>query len=280
MDLNKTGKTIAKLRRSAGFTQASLAEQLGISDKAVSKWERGIAFPDTSILNELCILLDTDMESILYGHEQSNHWIGVLVLDNAIPADTIVYNKPLIHYLISQFLLVGIKEIRVIGKCSPIQLGGVKIAVTPELNQRFMENLFVIYGNQFIYGPNLTKHFMRAMSRDSITVIAAMKAKGDYGLSVDSNRRAILSDEHSINKYYALPYVFDSKNREVDCFDNVISHRVNAETMVRGMIHFNLNSFETVYQMAGFVKMMEENTGEKIADLEEIIKRRKISVNQ
>lgn len=280
MDLSKTGKTIAKLRRSAGFTQASLAEKLGISDKAVSKWERGIAFPDTSILNELCILLDTDMESILYGHEQSNHWIGVLVLDNAIPADTIVYNKPLIHYLIAQFLLVGIKEIKVIGKCSPIQLGGVKIAVTPELNQRFTENLFVIYGNQFIYGPNLTKHFMRAMSRDGITVIAAMKAKGDYGLSVDSNRRAILSDEHSINKYYALPYVFDSKNREVDCFDNVISHRVNAETMVRGMIHFNLNSFETVYQMAGFVKMMEENTGEKIADLEEIIKRRKISVNQ
>ena len=90
MDLSKTGKTIAKLRRAAGFTQASLAEKLGISDKAVSKWERGITFPDTSILNELCILLDTDMESILYGHEQSNHWIGVLVLDNAIPADTIV----------------------------------------------------------------------------------------------------------------------------------------------------------------------------------------------
>ena len=56
MDLSKTGKTIAKLRRSAGFTQASLAEKLGISDKAVSKWERGITFPDTSILNELCIL--------------------------------------------------------------------------------------------------------------------------------------------------------------------------------------------------------------------------------
>lgn len=280
MDLSKTGKTIAKLRRSAGFTQASLAEKLGISDKAVSKWERGIAFPDTSILNELCILLDTDMETILYGHEQSNHWIGVLVLDNAIPADTIVYNKPLIHYLISQFLLVGIREIKVIGECNPIQLDSVKITVTPELNQRFTENLFVIYGNQFLYGPNLTKHFMRAMSRDSITVIAAMKAKGDYGLSVDSNRRAVLSDEYSINKYFALPYVFDSKNREVDCFDNVISHRVNAETMVRGMIHFNLNSFETVYQMAGFVKMMEENTGEKIADLEELIKRRKISVNQ
>lgn len=43
MDLSSSGKTIAKLRKSAGFTQASLAERLGISDKAVSKWERGVS---------------------------------------------------------------------------------------------------------------------------------------------------------------------------------------------------------------------------------------------
>lgn len=43
MDLNLTGKTIAKLRKSVGFTQASLAEKLGVSDKAVSKWERGVS---------------------------------------------------------------------------------------------------------------------------------------------------------------------------------------------------------------------------------------------
>ena len=61
MDLSSSGKTIAKLRKSAGFTQASLAERLGISDKAVSKWERGMSFPDTSLLNRLCILLDTDI---------------------------------------------------------------------------------------------------------------------------------------------------------------------------------------------------------------------------
>ena len=171
---------------------------------------------------------------------------------------------------------MGIREIKVIGEYNPIQLDSVKITVTPELNQRFTENLFVIYGNQFLYGPNLTKHFMRAMSRDSITVIAAMKAKGDYGLSVDSNRRAVLSDEYSINKYFALPYVFDSKKRVVDCFENVLKHQINAETMVRGMVHFNVNSYDKAYQMAGFIKMMEENTGEKIADIDDIVRRRMI----
>lgn len=276
MDLVSTGKTIAKLRKSSGFTQASLAEKLGISDKAISKWERGMAFPDTSILNELCILLDTDIESILYGCEQSDDWLGILILDKAIPAETIVFNKPLIHYLLSQFLLVGIREIVVVGKCEPIQFDGINISCVPELNQQFTKKLFIIYGNQFLYGPNLTKHFMRAMSRDAITVIAAMKAKGNYGLYVDSNRKGILSDEPNINKYYALPYVFDSNSRGVCPFEKIIYHQVNVETMVRGMVHFDLKSYDSVYQMSGFIKMMEENTGEKIADIEDILIRRKI----
>lgn len=274
MDLNSTGRTIAKLRKSAGFTQASLAEQLGISDKAVSKWERGISFPDTSLLNRLCILLDTDIESILYGQEQSNHWMGILILDNNISPEIIVYNKPLIHYLISQFLLVGIREIVIVGKCIPLQLKDIKITIVPTLNQRFSKNTFVIYGNQFLYGPNLTKHFMRAMSRKSLTVIAAMKAKGDYALKVDNDRKAVLSNEFNINKYYALPYVFNTNVEKIRPFEEIVNERVNVETMVRGMVHFNLNCFEKLYEMAGFIRMMEENTGEKIADITDIVERR------
>ena len=274
MDLSSSGKTIAKLRKSAGFTQASLAERLGISDKAVSKWERGMSFPDTSLLNRLCILLDTDIESILYGQEQSNHGMGILILDKNISPEIIVYNKPLIHYLISQFLLVGIREIVIVGKCIPLQLKDIKITIVPTLNQRFTKNKFVIYGNQFLYGPNLTKHFMRAMSRKSLTVIAAMKAKGDYALKVDNDRKAVLSNEFNINKYYALPYVFNTNVEKIRPFEEMVNERVNVETMVRGMVHFNLNCFEKLYEMAGFIRMMEENTGEKIADITDIVERR------
>ena len=274
MDLSSSGKTIAKLRKSAGFTQASLAERLGISDKAVSKWERGMSFPDTSLLNRLCILLDTDIESILYGQEQSNHGMGILILDKNISPEIIVYNKPLIHYLISQFLLVGIREIVIVGKCIPLQLKDIKITIVPTLNQRFTKNKFVIYGNQFLYGPNLTKHFMRAMSRKSLTVIAAMKAKGDYALKVDNDRKAVLSNEFNINKYYALPYVFNTNVKKIRPFEEIVNERVNVETMVRGMVHFNLNCFEKLYEMAGFIRMMEENTGEKIADITDIVERR------
>lgn len=50
MDLIKTGKYIADKRKSLGLTQKQVAEKLGMSDKSVSKWERGICLPDVSVL--------------------------------------------------------------------------------------------------------------------------------------------------------------------------------------------------------------------------------------
>ena len=106
--------------------------------------------------------------------------------------------------------------------------------------------------------------------------ICNLQAKGEYEIKVDSDRKAILSSEDNYNRYFVLPYVFNSQSIEIDMFDRIINSKFNVETMARGMIHFNVNSYDVIYQMSGFIKMMEENTGEKIADLNEIIKRRKI----
>ena len=54
MDQIKIGRFIAERRKAAGLTQMQLAELLGITDRAVSKWETGRAMPDTSIMLELC----------------------------------------------------------------------------------------------------------------------------------------------------------------------------------------------------------------------------------
>ena len=50
MDLIKIGKYIAGKRKSLGMTQKQLAEKLGMSDKSVSKWERGVCLPDVSVI--------------------------------------------------------------------------------------------------------------------------------------------------------------------------------------------------------------------------------------
>ena len=57
MDLIKIGTYIAGKRKALGMTQKQLAEQLGMSDKSVSKWERGICLPDVALYAELCQIL-------------------------------------------------------------------------------------------------------------------------------------------------------------------------------------------------------------------------------
>lgn len=57
MDLIKIGTYIAGKRKTLGMTQKQLAEQLGMSDKSVSKWERGICLPDVALYAELCQIL-------------------------------------------------------------------------------------------------------------------------------------------------------------------------------------------------------------------------------
>lgn len=67
MDQMKIGKFIAACRKENGYTQASLAEKLGITDRAVSKWENGKSMPDASIMLELCGLLKINVNELLTG---------------------------------------------------------------------------------------------------------------------------------------------------------------------------------------------------------------------
>ena len=67
MDQIKIGKFIARCRKNKGLTQMQLAEKLNITDRAVSKWETGKALPDSSIMLELCALLEITVNDLLHG---------------------------------------------------------------------------------------------------------------------------------------------------------------------------------------------------------------------
>ena len=69
MDQIKIGRFIAVRRKRANLTQLQLADRLGITDKAVSKWERGITMPDTSIMLELCDILGISVNELLSGEK-------------------------------------------------------------------------------------------------------------------------------------------------------------------------------------------------------------------
>ena len=73
MDQIKAGQLIRRLRSEKKLTQKQLADVLNVSDKAVSKWERGQGFPDVSLLRELSDVLGINAEKLLDGQlNQSN----------------------------------------------------------------------------------------------------------------------------------------------------------------------------------------------------------------
>ena len=69
MDQIKIGKFIAESRKKVDMTQMQLAEKLGITDRAVSKWERGLSMPDASIMLELCDILEISVNDLLSGEK-------------------------------------------------------------------------------------------------------------------------------------------------------------------------------------------------------------------
>ncbi|MBQ8600892.1 MAG: helix-turn-helix transcriptional regulator [Clostridia bacterium] len=65
MDAQTTGKRIAEQRKAKGWTQKDIAEQLHVSVAAVSKWERGLNYPDLSLMEQLAELLDISVSKLL-----------------------------------------------------------------------------------------------------------------------------------------------------------------------------------------------------------------------
>lgn len=72
MDQNKSGKFIAKLRKEKNMTQEQLAEKMGVSINAVSKWERGLSFPDISLYKKLCKELGINIEELINGEKDKS----------------------------------------------------------------------------------------------------------------------------------------------------------------------------------------------------------------
>lgn len=69
MNLDKIGKFIANCRKEVKLTQEQLAEKLNITDRAVSKWERGLSLPDADKMLEICNILGINVNELLNGEK-------------------------------------------------------------------------------------------------------------------------------------------------------------------------------------------------------------------
>lgn len=311
VDIEKVGKAIAYLRKRAGYTQKELADRIGVSDKAVSKWERGLGLPDTAIIGKVAILLDTDTDSLLAGDmiHHDSEWNGLLLLEEnaaGIGAGTIIYDKPLVYFLISYFMLMGIKNVEIVcgtedrlfiekelGNGSRLGMSILCLdAVEPEKYAARSGNVMVVFGRSIIYGVDQTRFFQKAMiHRDRVTILSLPKKKLGYPSRIYFNAdKKIVSpdDEDQLITQYAyhqIPVIFCSNkvvgqtDPDIPVFYDSMKDVLDREKLYtvaldRGFVEIQICTPDDVMEAAMFVKSVQNACGMQIYCVEEIAWRR------
>lgn len=100
MDQMKIGKYIAECRKQKHLTQCELVSALGITDKAVSKWERGVALPDPSLMMELCEHLGISVNELFIGetittdnHQEKNEALLLTIARDLKHKDHLIWTS-------------------------------------------------------------------------------------------------------------------------------------------------------------------------------------------
>lgn len=311
MDPKRVGNAIAYLRKKVGYTQRELADRIGVSDKAVSKWERGLGLPDTAIIGKIAILLDSDTDSLLAGDlvHHINGWSGLLILKeniNGIRANTIIYDKPVINFMLSYFMLMGIRDIKIVcgeedrqyvnGIYGNGEKLGLKLTYWEEIKEEeyinSQSNVMVIFGMTFIYGVDQTRFFQKAMlDKSKTTVLSLPKKKIDSPTRIyyDSDKKVVTSEDgeklRTQYDYYQIPIIFCpahvvcSMRFEGNIGDESIPYtkicdEVYTVTLDRGFVEIPLNTWDDVIAASSFVKIAQKACGMQIYCIEEIAWRR------
>jgi len=270
MNPNKVGKTILFLRKHYNMTQHELAEKLGVTDKAVSRWENGYGTPDISLLSKLSIILDIDIESILEGNltHWEMMWEGLLLLhysEDISPMD-MIYGTRIVEFQLSMFLLAGINSITVVGSDKKIKdvsdyLGDGKqygciisyqiwddesVETRDSIISRKNAdtNVMVISQLSFLYGKDITKYFKRIMNNDVGSGMLMNYLQKNSGIS-----------------FFNKGAFGGWTNLENICLE-------------RGVISFAIDSRNALMDASTIVMLLEKYNDEKVANLTEIALRR------
>ena len=105
MDQKKIGRFICSLRKEKQLTQEQLAEKLGVSINAVSKWERGLSFPDVSLYKDLCNELDINIEELINGEKSKSSTAKEKAILNVVKTNKNEKKKRNIIIIVFTFLI-------------------------------------------------------------------------------------------------------------------------------------------------------------------------------
>lgn len=121
MDQNKIGKFILELRKEKNMSQKELAQKIGVTDRAISKWENGRGMPDLSLMKPLCKELDITINDLLSGERIDKKDYQSKLEENIL--NTINYSNQLLIKSLLFYISVfasGIFIIPTLGIIAPI----------------------------------------------------------------------------------------------------------------------------------------------------------------
>ncbi len=104
MDAKRTGDFIAERRKALGMTQLQLAEKLHVTDKAVSRWERGVGLPDVASIEALSQALEVSLVELMQGKRQEQGQISTEEAEQLLTEALHLSERPLTAHLAKSFL--------------------------------------------------------------------------------------------------------------------------------------------------------------------------------
>ena len=106
MNAKTLGEFVAALRQEKGLTQKQLADRLGVTDKAVSRWENGESFPDIGVLERLSEILEIKIQDIVVGEIQADHETALTEIVRLAKLQKMVTRKKILRCAVGIILLL------------------------------------------------------------------------------------------------------------------------------------------------------------------------------
>jgi transcriptional regulator with XRE-family HTH domain len=233
MDCKKIGEYIQLKRKQAGLTQVQLGDALGITSKAVSKWETGVAIPDISLFSELTKILNITVEELLQGEDNKknddNKKINIKIILYIIIGLLIILSCSLVIYFKSNYSRVNVYRIE--SRNKDFHVDGTLMIVDDKSyfsisNVEYVDNdveKFKIIHNfryELYYNGNLLYDSNKAYERNDKVEFSLSDKVANINLFFDD---IVLKND--VDPYFSLRIFFDDiimKNVNIDILLKVI----------------------------------------------------------
>lgn len=243
MDYYKIGQFIAERRKQLNLTQKQLGEKLNVTDKAVSKWERGLGCPDVSILGELSEVLQVGIGEILNGGYNETLKNNSEFIKNAvdyskkITEDNLMSKIRKILYcililIVFYIFFMGIKQFIYLNRESEIEL--VSEVLNNEYEQMkskiniIKENNYLDFEPEFVLNGIIGSFEENKLLDDNLKYYEVSELSNIfiwYKLAFDDFGSYLIEKDPSNKRFYELLYI----NQPVDIYNDKLAGTIGGE---------------------------------------------------